>query len=405
MTPRPRRETPALADQRLLRRASVVIALQTGVAAAAVIAVVIGLVYTVSLQARLDATERKVRDKVENAEAFGHAGEDLIADGLLDGCTQEDARAATDDLPAGVQEVQVCDAPFLAYVAETDGSRVVAVTSFVEQQEETERLAWLSMLAGLLGALAAGGLGWVVARRAVRPLGDALTSQRRFVADASHELRTPLAILLTRAQLLARGPTTDPDQREELGQLVDDARTMSGVVDDMLLSAELQHRRPPPETVDLVTVVEDVRRSFAATANEHHVDLVVDVPAGASYPVTGMAGALRRAVAALVDNALAHVEEGGTVVITLDRSDSTVTVAVVDDGSGLDPDLAAELTQRFRRGAEPRSATEGTSHRLGLGLALVDEIVTAHGGSLAITGSPGEGATVSFTLPAAPRPL
>ncbi|WP_052337261.1 sensor histidine kinase [Nocardioides alkalitolerans] len=398
-------------------------AVQTGVAAAVVIAVVIGLVYTVSLQARLDATERKVRDKVENAEAYGNGDTDLIVDGLLDGCTDDDARDATADLPAGVQKVEICGEPFVAYVAAPgDGSgsgsgadsgegggaggRVVAVTSFVEQQEETERLAWLSILAGLVGALAAAGLGWVVARRAVRPLGDALTSQRRFVADASHELRTPLAILLTRAQLLARGPATDDDQRDELAQLVDDARTMSSVVDDMLLSAELQHRRPPPEPVDLVAVVNDVRRSFAATAEQQRVDLVVDTAPGTSYAVTGITSALRRAVAALVDNALAHVDAGGTVALTLDRSGGTVTVSVVDDGSGLDPALAADLTQRFRRGsaptsAAPTSAADGTHPRLGLGLALVDEIVTAHDGTLTITGSPGEGATVAFSLPAA----
>lgn len=413
-------------------------AVQTGVAAAVVIAVVIGLVYTVSLQARLDATERKVRDKVENAEAYGNGDTDLIVDGLLDGCTDDDARDATADLPAGVQKVEICGEPFVAYVAapgggsgsgdevgsgdksgagsadgdgaggaagagsgDGAGGRVVAVTSFVEQQEETERLAWLSILAGLVGALAAAGLGWVVARRAVRPLGDALTSQRRFVADASHELRTPLAILLTRAQLLARGPATDDDQRDELAQLVDDARTMSSVVDDMLLSAELQHRRPPPEPVDLVAVVNDVRRSFAATAEQQRVDLVVDAASDTSYAVTGITSALRRAVAALVDNALAHVDAGGTVALTLDRSGGTVTVSVVDDGSGLDPALAADLTQRFRRGAAPTSATDGTHPRLGLGLALVDEIVTAHDGTLTISGSPGEGATVAFSLPAA----
>lgn len=393
---------PALADQRLLRRASLVVAVQTGAAAAVVVAVVIGLVYTVSLQARLDATERKVRDKVENAAAYGNAGADLVVDGLPGGCTEADAREATRALGAGVDEVDVCGVPFLAYVADVDGARVVATTSFVEQQEETERLARLSILAGVVGALAAAALGWVVARRAVRPLGDALTSQRRFVADAGHELRTPLAILLTRAQLLARSPTTDAEQHDELAQLVDDARTMSSIVDDLLLSAELQHRRPPPQPVDLVAVLDDVRRSFAATAEARRVDLVVDVAAGTSGTVTGMGSALRRAVAALVDNALDHVRAGGTVALRLDRDASTVTVAVVDDGDGIDPRLAAELTQRFRRGAEPRTATGGTNHRLGLGLALVDEIVTAHRGTLAISGRPGEGATVAFTLPAAP---
>jgi signal transduction histidine kinase len=395
-----RRPQPAPADRRLLRRASIVVAVQTGVAVALVIAVIIALVYSISGQERISATDHKLQSKLaDSAPASGGT----IIDGVPPDCSEADVRAAVDELAAGTRRFEVCDTPFLAHVDVVGGERVAAVTNFTEQQEETERLARLSILVGAVGVLAAAGLGWLVARRAVRPLGDALVSQRRFVADASHELRTPLAILHTRAQLLQRRPSTDDDQRQEIDQLVDDARVLTDIVNDMLLSAEMQNRPEARQPVDLARVATEVKDSFAATADEAGVDLVVDSVPGDSHVVTGVPSALRRAVAALVDNAMDHVARGGTITLGLSGSDAsggTVRIAVIDDGDGLDPQLAAELTQRFHRG--PGANGNGHHPRLGLGLALVDEIVHAHDGTLVIDGRPGDGATVTLTFPAAP---
>ncbi|PSL06002.1 signal transduction histidine kinase [Haloactinopolyspora alba] len=404
MTARPgeRPADPSVADRALLRRASAVVAIQTGVAAAVVVAAVIALVYTLSLQERREATEHKLRDKV--ATELSATGSDtrpgVIIDGRPDGCTDDAASAelAPAELPQGVSDVELCGAPFLAYAVDSDGRRAVAAINIAGQKEETTRLARLSVLVGLVGVIAAAGLGWVVSRRAVRPLGDALASQRRFVADASHELRTPVAILHTRAQLLQRQESTGPGQRHEIDQLVDDARVLADVVNDMLLSAEMQHRRDHHQPVDLARVATEVTRSFAANADDAGVDLVVDADPASSYEVAGVPSALRRAVAALVDNAMDHVTAGCTVSLRLTAADGRVRVSVVDDGEGLDSELASELTRRFRRGSN--GSTE--RHRLGLGLALVDEVVRAHDGVLTVDGRLGEGATVTLTFPARP---
>lgn len=390
----------AVSDRRLLRKASLVIALQTGVAVGLVVSVVVAMVYLVGLEARRDATESKVRSKVANAETYGvdlDSPNPMIVDGLPAECPERDVREAATGLPTGQSWIEVCGGPFLAYVGEVDGNRVTAVVSFLEQQEETERLTWLSLLAGALGVLAAAGLGWAFGRRAVRPLGEALASQRRFVADASHELRTPLAIVLTRAQLLERGPAHDAAQRQELQQLTRDAKVAAEVVDDLLLVAEIQHRPPARASVDLNAVALDVQASFASRAELAGVDLVVDARTGADHVVIGTVSALRRAVWALVDNALAHVSQGGRIMIALQSRNGEVGLAVVDDGEGLDPARALELTKRFSRGSQRRVG----GMRLGLGLALVSEIVSAHGGTLTIDGALGSGATFALWFPAA----
>src|SRR6185312_7428485 len=99
---------------------------------------------------------------------------------------------------------------------------------------------------GLVGIVAAAVAGAFLGRRAVRPLARALSLQRRFVADASHELRTPLAVLHTRAELIRRrldraSPARDDRLRADVVQLAADTRALGEVVEDLLLSAELQH--------------------------------------------------------------------------------------------------------------------------------------------------------------------
>lgn len=390
-----------MSDRALLRRASVVIALQTGLATAAVVAVVIALVYTVSLQERRDATEHKLRDKLETAlsEAAGDPPRaSVIVDAPPDGCAEAgEARLDADDLPLGYSELDLCGTPFLAYAADAGAGRAAYAMDIADEKDETQRLARLSVLAGMAGVLAAAGVGWLVARRAVRPLGDALAAQRNFVADASHELRTPVAILHTRAQLLQRQDTTGDEQRHEIDQLVDDARELTEIVNDLLLSAEIHHHRDARRPVDLGVVATEVTQSFAATAEQARVDLVVDAEPDGRYVVEGAPSALRRAVAALVDNAMHHVSRGGTVTVSLTATGRQVRVAVIDDGEGLDPKLATELTQRFRRGP----TTSAGTRRFGLGLALVEEVVHAHDGTMTIDGEPGGGATVTLTFPAA----
>lgn len=394
----------AISDRRLLRKASLAVALQTGAAVGIVVSAVIALVYVVGLEARRDASEVKLQAKV--AEAGSHhvtldGTDTVVVDGMPTNCPERHVRETAAQLPDGQSRVDVCGNPFLAYVGESpDGTRVTAIMNFVEQQEETERLARFSLAAGALGVLASAVLGWAFGRRAVRSLGDALASQRRFVSDVSHELRTPLAILLTRAQLLQRGPAHDEAQRLELEQLTQDAKIAAEVVDDLLLAAEIQHRPLPRVPVDLSVLAGEVRGSFATRAQLAGVDLLVDAQPGTDYVVTGTTTALRRALSSLVDNALAHVADGGRIVISLRPRGTGVAVAVIDDGEGLDPARARELTMRFRRGSHDKAG----SVRLGLGLSLVSEIVTAHGGELTIDGAPGSGATFALSFPASSIP-
>jgi signal transduction histidine kinase len=247
-----------------------------------------------------------------------------------------------------------------------------------------------------LAAVATAGL--LLGRRAVAPLGDALARQRRFVADAAHELRTPLTLLHTRAQVFERtarrGGATD--LAAEATQIVADSGRLADVVDDLLLSAELGSRPDRREPVDLSRLAAEVRAAAAAHAAELGIALT-----GPDDPppviVAGAAPALRRAVAALVDNALGHTSRGGSVRVTVNDGDP-VTLTVADSGVGLDMSTAGALFDRFARGQD-----SGDRRRFGLGLALVHEVVTNHHGRVTVAGAPGEGASFTLELPPHPR--
>ncbi|MGC4749691.1 sensor histidine kinase [Micromonospora sp. DT201] len=275
-----------------------------------------------------------------------------------------------------------------------DGSRWAVAADLAPLRERQGQLGialLVAELAGLAGALAAAAL---LARRAVAPLATALTLQRRFVADASHELRTPLTVLHTRAQLLARRARTQPAEQltDQLDQLVADTRALGEVVDDLLVSAAAEHQPPPNTAVDLAEVAREVVASMSAYAREREIELRVE--ATGEVMVRGARTALRRALTALVDNAIGHVAVGGHISVTVQRRDGRIAAEVTDDGVGLNPAEADRLFDRFTHG------TDGTGRRFGLGLALVQQVAQAHRGSLEVAGAPGRGATFTLLLPA-----
>jgi signal transduction histidine kinase len=275
------------------------------------------------------------------------------------------------------------------------------------RRQSGERLISSLLWAGVVGVLGAALLGILLGRRAVRPLGRALELQRRFVADASHELRTPLAVLHTRAQLIQRRLSRDAahDGRrladeyidDHVRQLVADTRALGEVVEDLLLSAELQRKPDVGDLVDVGDLAHDLVRSVRPHADERGITLSAEISGDQPLLVLGVRSSLRRALAALVDNALGHNHPGGRVTVYACRRKHGVELTVEDDGDGLDPAQADQLLQRFARGPE----TGGQGRRFGLGLALVREVLHAHSGSLTIDGCPGEGARFTMTLPAA----
>ncbi len=283
-------------------------------------------------------------------------------------------------------------------VADGDGW-AQAVLDLSGRDTERRRVLGVGLLAGLTGVLAAGAMGLLLARRAVAPLGEAIERQGRFVADASHELRTPLTLLHTRAQLVRRNLDAGDlgTMREEIAALERDAGRTGEVIEDLLLSAELGGGRAEHVKVDLAALTGEAVIAVTGYAAGVGVRIVTDLE---PVWVVGAPTALRRVVLSLLDNAVEHARRpDGEVRVAVSSGRGEALLEVGDNGAGFGQVVAERLFDRFTHGP----GADG-HRRFGLGLALVREVVSAHGGRVEAESGDGKGATFRVRLPpAAPR--
>ncbi len=342
------------------------------------------------------------------------------------------------DLPdLGSYRVLVTDLP---------GGTVVAGLPRGEVRETVERLVQLELLTGLLGVLAAAGVGMVVVRRQLSPLrevaatahrvaelplasgeiemaervparltdertevgqvGSALNAMldhveqslgqrhrseqqvRQFVADASHELRTPLATIAGYTELARHRPETSSTA---LAKVETESARMTALVEDLLLLARLDsgrplERRPVDLSRLLLEAVDDAR------VVDHDRSWRLSLP-DEPITVTGDEARLHQVVSNLLANARKHTPPGSTVTVTGTTGATGAGFTVHDDGPGFAPDLAPRAFERFTRGDAAR--TRGGA---GLGLSLVEAIVGAHGGAVTLDSRPGD-TTIAVVLP------
>jgi len=213
--------------------------------------------------------------------------------------------------------------------------------------------------------------------------------QHRFVSDASHELRSPLAAIRQHAEVARAHPgRITPTQLAEV--VLDEELRLEGLVDDLLLLTRsdeggLGLRRQQVGLDDLVA---------GEVARLSTVDLDVDTAQVAATVVTGDEALLRRAIRNLLDNGVRHASR--RIRITVGCSGPDAVVSVDDDGPGIPATEREEVFERFVRLDEARSADAGGA---GLGLAIVAEIVAAHGGTVTITESSLGGASIAIRVP------
>ncbi|MBV8464130.1 MAG: HAMP domain-containing histidine kinase, partial [Acidimicrobiales bacterium] len=212
---------------------------------------------------------------------------------------------------------------------------------------------------------------------------------RQFVADASHELRTPLTSIRGYAELLGRGGFSDEaGRRKALKRIEEEATRMGGLVDDLLLLAELDRGRPlRAEPVDLHLICADAVGDSNAVEHGHHLELVP----GSPVVVVGDGERLAQVAHNLVRNALAHTPPGTEVSVSTGVDGAMGYIEVSDNGPGMPKEVEAHLF-------EPFFTTKGDKGT-GLGLSQVYAFVQRHGGKLTLRTAPGQGASFLLWFP------
>ena len=323
-----------------------------------------------------------------------------------------------------------------------EGGRIISLVQVgmsLEMSSRTQRRFLLTMAVLLpIGLLLSAGGGWLLARRALKPVDRMAETARRisaehlaarledtgandelnrlahtlnamlerldasfhqirqFSADASHELQTPLTILKGEIEVALRTPRDLDEYQRVLKSALEEIDRLTRLVEGLLLLARADAGvlRMDHQSVDLAQLVEDVYRQAKILADARNIRILL----GEMEPIViqGDYERLRRVLLNLVDNGIKYTPAGGQVTLALQRKGQWASFQVADSGIGLSLEDRERIFERFYRSAEARSQGEGGS---GLGLCIARSIVEAHGGKIQVESTPGQGSTFTVFLP------
>lgn len=220
---------------------------------------------------------------------------------------------------------------------------------------------------------------------------QSIRRERTFVADASHELRTPLALLKTELELALRRTRTVDEMHDALSSAAEETDRLNQLAEDLLVLARADDGRVPlrVQTVAAEEALDLVATRFSSRA-AHVGRAITAEPSALKMEADSLR--LGQALGNLVDNALRH--GAGEVHLSARRSAGQIELHVEDEGAGFPPAYLPHAFDRFTRGSDARERGGA-----GLGLAIVEVIAHAHGGSAHATNRPHGGADVWVSLP------
>jgi signal transduction histidine kinase len=224
------------------------------------------------------------------------------------------------------------------------------------------------------------------------------TLRRDLVAWASHDLQTPLTSMRAILEALADGVVDDPEMvKRYLATAQRDVLSLSALIDDLFQMSQLDTGGFPLNRVlsSLSDLVSDTLESFSELAYRESVKLDGHVESNVD-PVLMDTQAIGRVLNNLVGNALRHTRSGGAIDVRVRRTGRGVEVSVRDTGDGIRAEDLPHIFERFYRGEKSRNRGTGGA---GLGLAIAQGIVRAHGGEIGVESEPGKGTKFTFHIP------
>jgi heavy metal sensor kinase len=234
---------------------------------------------------------------------------------------------------------------------------------------------------------------------------DAAVGQlRQFVSDASHELRTPLAVLRGETELVLASPRTPERYQEALRVVQDELKKLSRIVESLftLSMADAGQLRLVREPLYLNEVLEEA--CALATPHAQARQISIQRRLDEEFAYEGDEAFLRQLFLIFLDNAIKYSSSGTSVQVSLEKDEGQICARFRDQGRGIPAEQLPHVFERFYRGAPSDDTPSDAGQSGGLGLAIAQAIVRAHGGTINCSSVPGQGSTFTVALPPAPRP-
>ncbi len=227
----------------------------------------------------------------------------------------------------------------------------------------------------------------------------AMEKERRlFITAIAHDLRTPLFSLRGSLEGIRTGIAASPEQQARYLRIASEkADQLERLIADLFTYTRIEYMGETPTTteLDLAGLLREIVEGAGPRAQEQQVTLSLDGP-GEPLVVNADGHLLTRAVENIIDNALRHTPEGGTIRIALATEDTGPTITITDSGPGFEEQDIPLLFEPLYRAESSRNRTTGGA---GLGLTIAHRIITAHGGTLTARNAPSGGAQLTINLP------
>lgn len=290
------------------------------------------------------------------------------------------------------------DIPFAylrTYLPEEDYTLIV-FNDKSDQEERMHQLIIHLLLVGLVCSLLSFFASFFLAKHAIKPIQTSLEQQNNFVSNASHELRTPITIIQTNLDIIKGAPRheTIADNEKWLSNIQDETTAMTELINSLLFlaRADANQQLMEKEFFPLNPTILDAIHPFEVIAKRHNITLTTDM----NGPVTALGDAtrLKQVLTILIDNAIRHTPEHGSVIAGCHTKDDAIYITITDTGEGIAKENQHKIFDRFYQVDESRH--KGGS---GLGLSIAKWIIKQHGGSISVSSTLGSGTIFTIKLP------